>query len=262
MTENEAWTVVQGYARQAGLTLQTTMTISVLRRTLAKKYQPRRAGDDDEAMRRINRAIDVIDAERDRRELYGLDPFAAPAGTSTTGSSNPGPTSTYGGSSTGSYGSGGSTGGRTGPGPGSASGGWTGGWSSGAGQKSSAGGAALPPWQTEPGDSCEIQEYAFSDVNFIKKTIYERSARMGGAELVKAWAWDGSRFRKVISAFANEFAYEELGRAMVYWQSHADESVRCDAVLLTRGAGRATHFRLIIIRIGKGFEDVSRYGWS
>ena len=210
MTEDDAWITLRHYASKAEIQVVRSMTISVIRRTLAKVYQPRLATDDDFAMRKINAAIDVVDAERDRRELLGLDEPGPPAAASDVG--------------------------RTAPG--------------------------IPPWQTEPGEPSSILRNDYTDLNFIKRVVYERSVRLGDAELVKAWAWDGARFHKVISARANQFAYEELGRALVMLHANSPRTEACEAVFLTKGRGRVERFRLIIIRVGRAYENVTGYDLS
>lgn len=78
MTEAEAWETLQYYSTKGGVRIERQMTINVLRRTLAKVYQPRKATDDDRQMREINSCIDEIELARDRRELSGEpEPVAA-----------------------------------------------------------------------------------------------------------------------------------------------------------------------------------------
>jgi hypothetical protein len=203
MNEDEAWGILDFYASRARVSVTRAMPVSVIRRTLAKVYQPRKATDDDSSMRRINSAIDIVGAERDRRELCGMDESAAPA--------------------------------KPQPRP-----------------------PGVPPWQTEPTEPSQILRNDYTDLNYIKKTVYERSVRFGDVELVKAWAWDGQRFRKVVSAYANMFAYEDLGRALLVLQS-ADGGAPCDAVLLSKGTHVTRSFRLIIARMGRSFENVNSY---
>ncbi|MFO0948660.1 MAG: hypothetical protein U1D30_22500 [Planctomycetota bacterium] len=202
MRESEAWETLYYFSHRGGVRIDEKMTINVLRRTLAKVYQPRLATDDDRQMREINACIDVVEAERDRRELEGEVAVVATA------------TMTR---------------------------------------------AKVPPRQTDPSDSSEILRQDFTDLNFIKKTIHERATRFGKAELVRAWGWDGDRFRKVIAVFGNDFTMEELGRALLYSQVNGPNPSRCEAVFLTKGEGRATRFQLIMIQMGRSCEEVSRY---
>lgn len=116
------------------------------------------------------------------------------------------------------------------------------------------------PWQSDPYESTQIFRQDYTDINFLKKTIYDRSIRFGKVELVKAWAWDGARFRKVVSLYANDWALEELGRALLFQQTHGSADGRCDAVFLTQGQGRVRRFRLILLKSGRYCEDVSKCG--
>lgn len=193
MTEPEAWQVLDHFAGLARISISRAMTVNQLRRSLAKRYQPRRASDDSTAMSRINPAIDVIDAERDRRELLGVaEPARQPA--------------------------------------------------------------AAEPWQTEPDVSETLED--------IQRSVYQRAVKFGRVELVKAWAWDGKRFRKVLSAQANEWASEELGRGLLRWLAQERVPYRCEAVFVTHGSGRANRFRLILLRVGKGYDNVSSYDFA
>lgn len=221
MTEAEAWTVIERYARVGQVSIHRMMTVQVLRRTLAKKFQPRKSDDDPTAMQQINPALDRIADERDQRELLGQDPFRDP---SDRGAAQPAGTSA-----------------KSSPKPGAPTG--------------------HPPWHLDPAEPSVILRNDFTDLNYLRKTIYERSIKFGNVQVVKAWAWDGVRFRKVVSALANSYAYEELARSLlVYYLQGNDAASGCDAVFLTEGEGRATHFQLVLLRSGRAYLDVSRYG--
>lgn len=204
MTEDDAWEILHHYAQAAAITIDTSMTVRVLRRNFAKAYQPRTIGDDDSAMRRINPALDLIDAERDRRELLGIQEQVRPT-----------------------------------PGNG-----------------------CIEPWQTDPSEPTTIYREDYTDPNYLKKMVYERATRFGDVELFKAWSWNGERFRKIFAAYANQFSLDELGRGLLQWQMHISGNARCDAIFLTKGNGPAKSFRLVIIRIGRGYENVVPYGFD
>lgn len=204
MTEEAAWELLYYYASQGKITIARSMSVRALRRQLAKVYQPRRPTDDDAAMRKINPALDLIDEERDRRELLGIqEDYTEP-------------------------------------------------------ERPFDG---VEPWQTDPDEPTTILHRDFTDANFIKKTIYERSILFGDARLMKAWAWDGQRFRKIISVYANQFANEELGRALLVWQKSRGNA-ECDAIFLTEGNGPATSFRLVILRTGRSYDNVFPYNFE
>jgi hypothetical protein len=204
VTEREAWDRLVLFASTANVSITREMSVNVLRRTLAKKYQPRRATDDDSAMRQINGCIDIVDAKRSQLELCG-----APDPSVSVKASKPAP--------------------------------------------------GQPVWQTDNGEDWTISAQDYSDVNFIRKQIYDRSVRFGDVELLKAWAWDGLRFQKVVGLMANDFSLEEIGRALLYHQVHGPDPSRCNAVFLTKGAGRVREFRLLLLRMGRLCEDVSKY---
>ena len=117
------------------------------------------------------------------------------------------------------------------------------------------------PWQTDPWEGCTIYRDDATDPNYVKKMVYERSVRFGTPELVRAWAWDGWRFRKVIAAYANEYAYEDLGRALLIL-GQAEGFIQYDAVFITKGTGRVHKFRLIIARVGRSYEHASSYDFT
>lgn len=216
MTEEQAWLTLEQFAARGNVKIARSMRIAVMRRTLAKVFQPRAVGDDDAAMRAINPALDVIEAERDRRELCGIPEPVAAAG-------HAGPVA----------------------------------------QTRRPSNVDDPnAWQTEPGEPLDIQKPDYSDINYLKKQVFLRSMRFGTPELVKAWSWDGQRFRKVISAYAGEFAYEDLARGLLVFQSQNDPGGICEAVMLTKGDGPARQFRVILIRVGRAYEDVSRYNFE
>lgn len=252
MSEEEAWEVLLSHAHKAGITIQVSMSTTVLRRNLAKAYQPRLATDGDGAMRAINPAIDVIEAERERRELSGVPNYEEPprapraayaSGSATTGTGgNPGPGASR------NTGQSRNAGARTGQ-PGQ---------SSRAAPQGASSVNNPKHWQTNPDDGIQIAREDNTDKNYIRKSIFERARRFGDVNLVKAWAWDGSRFRKVLDVYANPFVYDELGRAMVVYV-HAQSSYTCDAVFLASGSATDRAFRLIIIRVGKSFENVASY---
>ena len=205
MNEEEAWDLLSHYAGQAKIQIARSMAIGELRRTLAKAYQPRRAHDDDSIMRQINPAIDIIDAERDRRELLGIaEPGGQPAA----------------------------------PQPG---------WHEEA------------PWQPDPRGPTWAAVDDYCDIGFIQRHVYERASKFGSVGLVKAWAWDGHRFRKVISAYANRYTYDDLARSLLRWLLRAEVDYTCEAVFLTEGAGRAQSFQLILVKVGRGYENVMSY---
>ena len=72
MTEDDAWEILHHYAQVGNIRIEQEMSVRVLRRNLAKVFQPRAVDDDDSAMRQINPALDLIEVERDRRELLGI----------------------------------------------------------------------------------------------------------------------------------------------------------------------------------------------
>lgn len=238
MTEAQAWETLTYFARRGGTRIETQMSVGVLRRTLAKVYQPRKATDEDKSMREINACIDVIELERDRRELVGEEeaggaPSVEPAprwATSTMGADSHWATASAVARSMGPP--------RTG---------WQSTHSAGA------------PWQTEPGDGDKIYRNDCTDPNFIKKSIHDRASRFGPVELHKAWGWDGNRFRKVISVRGNDYTLEDLGRALLYLQVNGSNPIPCEAVFVTKADGRARRFRLVMLRMGRSCEDVSRY---
>ena len=205
MNEEEAWQLLAHYAHQAKIGINRSMAVGELRRALAKAYQPRLANDDDSIMRQVNPAIDVIDAERDRRELLGI-----PEPDGKTDATQPG-------------------------------------WHEEA------------PWQPDPQGPTWAPVDDYADIGFIQRQIYERASKFGNVELVKAWAWDGHRFRKVISAYANQYAYDDLARSLLRWLLRAEVDYTCEAVFLTEGAGRAQSFQLILVKVGRGYENVMSY---
>ncbi len=239
MTADLAWDTISAYARTGGIPLQRGAAPKEMRRALAKRYQPRKAGDDDEPMRRINAAIEILLAEEAVRELCGdaepppkPQPAAAPprpaAGAARP---TPGPTSQWGARAA-------------------------------AALPPSHAASGLPPWQTDAAAGAAVAAPNYTDLNFIRREVYERSARFGDTETVKAWAWAGDGFRKMVAVQCNDFALEELGRALLYYQTNGPEPTLCRAVFATRGAGRVRRFQLLLLRMGRLCEDVSKYDWT
>jgi hypothetical protein len=298
VTTNEAWDILFDYARRGGLSISAEMSIQALKRTLAKKYHPRKSSDDSSAMQKINACLAIVADEQSKRELCGKADQKKPndgRGANSASGTTPGRTGTtngFGGfKSSGPPSMGAPDWMKSGrPGGGFANGFGSNGSSSSARPGFGANGASVederlssvesaagaksfddapsikhspifgcPPWQTDAADGVTIAEDNYADVNYIRKELYDRSIRFGEVELIKAWAWDGFRFQKVISVWCNRFTFEELGRGLMYYQANGPNPVECEAVFITRGAGRIRHFKLALIQLGVSCEDVSKY---
>ena len=223
MTEQEAWNILDHYASQANLVVERTMSIRELRRTFAKVFQPRRPEDDDTAMRKINPAIDFIDAERDRRELMGEDIHGEPE----PQAAEPQPADPF---------------------------------------------DQEAPWRRQTREEAEAEAEAHraareraaepfeeAEIQQIQREVFDRASKFGQVSLIKAWAWDGHRFRKVISAQSNRFAFDELARSLMKWLAQTGSEYPCEAVFLTEGDGKARDFILVLIKSGKHVENVMSY---
>ena len=245
MTAVAAWETLAEYARAAGIPLPPGTPPKDARRVLGKRYAPRKASDDNEPMRRINAAVDLLLTDEAVRELCGQEPAppAPPAARPTSAPPRPAAPAR--------------------PAPSR----WTSQWGTRTGGAATAErpgsvGVGVPVWQTAPGDGAAVGRADYTDLNFIRREIFERSARFGDTELLKAWAWDGDGFRKVVAVQGNDFALEELGRALLYFQTNGPEPAPCRAVFVTRGAGRVRKFQLLLVKMGRLCEDVSKFDWQ
>jgi len=78
----------------------------------------------------------------------------------------------------------------------------------------------LPPWQTDLRSSYNEVGFGFTNLNYCKKSIYDKSVENGGKESLERWtiwAFDGSFFRGVFTVFCNTQTLGYAGMAMQKW---------------------------------------------
>jgi hypothetical protein len=78
----------------------------------------------------------------------------------------------------------------------------------------------LPPWQTDLRSSYNEVGKDFSNINYCKKSIYDKSVENGGIESLKRWtiwAFDGAFFRGVFTVFSNPQTLGYAGLVMEQW---------------------------------------------
>jgi curved DNA-binding protein CbpA len=90
--------------------------------------------------------------------------------------------------------------------------------------------AGIPEWQTDKRSTYNEVGRDFRNLNFCKKAIYDKAKESGDVEEYTFWAFDGSYFRGVFSAFCNEQTLGFAGKAMEQWNSHGGNSYPTIAV--------------------------------
>ena len=76
----------------------------------------------------------------------------------------------------------------------------------------------------------EIYAQDFTDVNFIKKSIWELS---GHSEFeYTIWGFDGAQFRGRLAVFGSSNVFNYMADAMVTWQTKGSHPYECRAVLI------------------------------
>ena len=71
----------------------------------------------------------------------------------------------------------------------------------------------------------------YTDVNFIKKSIWELSGHSKDEWTI--WGFDGHYFRGVTTVFGNEKVFPEMAKAMVTWQTKGANSYPIRAVFVS-----------------------------
>ena len=94
--------------------------------------------------------------------------------------------------------------------------------------------------------------------------LRRRAARFGQPAAYEGWAWTGATLHGPLSAEANEFALPDLGQVILDWHGQSAPAAPVQASLArpAAGAGDQRALRLLRLKIGRGFEDVSRYRFS
>jgi hypothetical protein len=89
-----------------------------------------------------------------------------------------------------------------------------------------------PPWQTNlKTDYNKINRNDYTDLNFIKKTMWEKSGWT--KEQWTAWGFDGYFFRGVFTVFGNPRIFKDIADAMVIWQTKGGNPSACRAVFVS-----------------------------
>jgi hypothetical protein len=89
-----------------------------------------------------------------------------------------------------------------------------------------------PAWQTNlKTDYNKINRNDYTDLNFIKKTMWEKSD--WSKEQWTAWGFDGYFFRGVFTVFGNPQIFEDIADAMVVWQTKGGNPYACRAVFIS-----------------------------
>jgi len=113
----------------------------------------------------------------------------------------------------------------------------------------------LPPWQTDLRSSYNEVGFGFTNLNYCKKSIYDKSVENGGKESLERWtiwAFDGSFFRGVFTVFCNTQTLGYAGMAMQEWNEGSNSSYNTKAVF----ASLSDTKELILIRLDG--RDVSK----
>jgi len=80
-------------------------------------------------------------------------------------------------------------------------------------------GLGVPEWQTDLRSSYNKVGEDATNLNFAKKTIWEKAKELGDVKEVTFWAFDGNSLRGVFSAYANEQVFGYAGEVMEIWNS-------------------------------------------
>jgi hypothetical protein len=78
----------------------------------------------------------------------------------------------------------------------------------------------LPPWQTDLRSSYNEVGNGFNNLNYCKKSIYDKSVENGGKESLNRWhidAFDGTFFRGGFMVFSNPQTLGYAGMVMQKW---------------------------------------------
>lgn len=81
-------------------------------------------------------------------------------------------------------------------------------------------------------ESGHIYRNNYTDVNFIKKTMWEKSGKQT-KERWTIWGFDGNYLRGVVTVYGTLAIRSEMAKAMVIWQTLGSNHYPCHGVILT-----------------------------
>lgn len=79
-------------------------------------------------------------------------------------------------------------------------------------------------------DNAEIYRKDYTDRNFIKKTMWEKSGKSN--EEWTLWGYDGAFFRNTLTVYGSKHIFKDMAEAMVTWQTKGGNPYRCRAVFV------------------------------
>jgi hypothetical protein len=81
-------------------------------------------------------------------------------------------------------------------------------------------------------DQAHIYRNNYTDVNFIKKTMWEMSGKSKTEFTI--WGYDGAYFRGVTTVFGSPKIFDEMAKAMIMWQTKGGNPYSCRAVFVNK----------------------------
>jgi hypothetical protein len=82
----------------------------------------------------------------------------------------------------------------------------------------------------------KIYRNDFSDVNFIKKSMWELSGHSKTEYTI--WGFDGHLFRGYVAVFGSPKIFHYMATAMITWLANGGDPCECRAVFVTKGKAR------------------------
>lgn len=95
----------------------------------------------------------------------------------------------------------------------------------------------FPEWQTDKRSSFnKISRNNYTDVNFIKKDMWEKSGKSKEEWTIQGY--DGRFFRGITTVYGNKKIFNDMAEAMVTWQSKGGNPYPTRAVFASKGKDR------------------------
>ena len=94
-------------------------------------------------------------------------------------------------------------------------------------------GQGTPPWQTDPRGMSNIYREDYRDVNFIKKSMWEKSGK--SKQQWTIMGYDGHFFRNQVTVFGSPKIFNDMAEAMRTWQSKGGNPYETYAVFAAKG---------------------------
>jgi hypothetical protein len=109
-------------------------------------------------------------------------------------------------------------------------------------------------WSGGARESSNIYRNDYTDVNFIKKSMWEKSGHSKTEWTI--WGYDGAFFRGVVTVYGNAKIFPEMAKAMITWQTKGGNPYSCRAVFVQQ---RHLKELLLIYADGKFYPTPVRF---